>query len=260
MLAKIPQEIAKSKDITGGLPRVAELFEGRRPKNSAVVSEIDGVVHLGEPTAKGNFKVVVTNEETKLMREYVIPTGRHLVVYEGDRVGVGEPLSDGAVNPHDILKVKGPKEVQEHLVNEIQQVYRLQGVTINDKHIEIIVRQMLYNVRISESGDSAFLNGEIVSKYRFEKEKKAVTKKDGTQPVAQPILLGITKASLSSDSFISAASFQETTRVLTEAAVSGQSDFLRGLKENVSIGHLIPAGTGLKAPVAGAGANSAEVK
>jgi DNA-directed RNA polymerase subunit beta' len=168
------------------------------------------------------------------------------VVYEGDRVGVGEPLSDGAVNPHDILKVKGPKEVQEHLVNEIQQVYRLQGVTINDKHIEIIVRQMLYNVRISESGDSAFLNGEIVSKYRFEQEKKVVKKKDGTQPVAQPILLGITKASLSSDSFISAASFQETTRVLTEAAVTGQVDHLRGLKENVSIGHLIPAGTGLK--------------
>jgi len=160
-------------------------------------------------------------------------------------VGVGEPLSDGAVNPHDILKVKGPKEVQEHLVNEIQQVYRLQGVSINDKHIEIIVRQMLSNVRITAAGDSSFLSGEIVSKYRFEAEKRTIKKKDGEQPVAQPILLGITKASLSSDSFISAASFQETTRVLTEAAVSGQIDYLRGLKENVSIGHLIPAGTGL---------------
>ena len=248
VLAKIPQEVTKTKDITGGLPRVAELFEGRRPKNAAVVSEIDGSVHLGDPSAKGSFKVVVTNEETKMAREYTIPPGRHLVVYEGDRVGVGEPLSDGAINPHDILKVKGPKEVQEHLVNEIQQVYRLQGVTINDKHIEVIVRQMLSNVRVVSSGDSEFLNGEIVSKYRFEQEKKGLSKKSGAQPVAQPILLGITKASLSSDSFISAASFQETTRVLTEAAVNGQVDYLRGLKENVSIGHLVPAGTGLKIP------------
>ena len=246
ILAKIPQEVTKTKDITGGLPRVAELFEGRRPKNAAVISEIDGSVHLGEPTAKGSFKVVVTNEETNMAKEYNIPPGRHLVVYEGDRVGVGEPLSDGAINPHDILKVKGPKEVQEHLVNEIQQVYRLQGVSINDKHIEIIVRQMLSNVRVSESGTSEFLNGEIVSKYRYEAEKKLVHKKGGKSPVAQPILLGITKASLSSDSFISAASFQETTRILTEAAVSGQIDYLRGLKENVAIGHLIPAGTGLK--------------
>jgi DNA-directed RNA polymerase subunit beta' len=246
ILAKIPQEVTKTKDITGGLPRVAELFEGRRPKNAAVISEIDGTVHLGEPTAKGSFKVVVTNEETKMSREYTIPPGRHLVVYEGDRVGVGEPLSDGAINPHDILKVKGPKEVQEHLVNEIQQVYRLQGVSINDKHIEIIVRQMLSNVRISASGTSDFLNGEIISKYKYDQSKRSIGKKSGQQPVGQPILLGITKASLSSDSFISAASFQETTRVLTEAAVSGQIDYLRGLKENVSIGHLIPAGTGLK--------------
>jgi DNA-directed RNA polymerase subunit beta' len=246
ILAKIPQEVTKSRDITGGLPRVAELFEGRRPKNAAVVSEIDGLVHLGEPSAKGSFKVVVTNEETKMSVEYNIPPGRHLVVYEGDRVGMGESLSDGAVNPHDILKVKGPKEVQEHLVNEIQQVYRLQGVSINDKHIEVIVRQMLSNVRITNSGDSEFLNGEIVSKFRYEQDKRAVQKRSGQVPVAQPILLGITKASLSSDSFISAASFQETTRILTEAAVSGQIDYLRGLKENVSIGHLIPAGTGLK--------------
>ncbi|MCX5781250.1 MAG: DNA-directed RNA polymerase subunit beta' [Elusimicrobia bacterium] len=246
ILAKIPQEVTKTRDITGGLPRVAELFEGRRPKNGAVISEIDGTVHLGEPTAKGSSKVVVTNEETNMSREYLIPHGRHLVVYEGDRVEVGEPLSDGAINPHDMLKVKGPKEVQEHLVNEIQQVYRLQGVYINDKHIEIIVRQMLSNVRITNSGSSKFLNGEIVSKYRYEKEKRVTSKDNGKPPVAQSILLGITKASLSSDSFISAASFQETTRVLTEAAVAGQVDYLRGLKENVAIGHLIPAGTGLK--------------
>ncbi|AKL98666.1 DNA-directed RNA polymerase subunit beta' [Endomicrobium proavitum] len=246
VLAKIPQEVSKSRDITGGLPRVAELFEGRRPKNSAVVSEIDGVVHLGGVTAKGSIKVEVENAESKMTKDYLIPAGRHLVVYEGDRVKEGEALSDGAVNPHDILKVKGPKEVQEYLVNEIQQVYRLQGVTINDKHIEIIVRQMLSNVRIMDSGDSKYLNGEIISRAKYEVDKKAVKVKKGKAPVAHPILLGITKASLSSDSFISAASFQETTRILTEAAVSGQIDTLKGLKENVSIGHLIPAGTGLK--------------
>ena len=251
VLAKIPQEVSKSRDITGGLPRVAELFEGRRPRNAAVVSEIDGTVHLAGPTAKGSVKVEVENPETKMKKDYLIPVGRHLVVYEGDRVKEGEALSDGAVNPHDILKVKGPKEVQEYLVNEIQQVYRLQGVTINDKHIEIIVRQMLSNVRIIESGDSKFLNGEIISRYKYEMDRKEVKARSGKAPVAHPILLGITKASLSSDSFISAASFQETTRILTEAAVSGQIDTLRGLKENVSIGHLIPAGTGLKPIVTG---------
>jgi DNA-directed RNA polymerase subunit beta' len=245
ILAKIPQEVSKSKDITGGLPRVAELFEGRRPRNVAVVSEIDGIVHLGGPTTKGNIKVEVENPETKMKKNYFIPLGRHLVVYEGDRVKEGEALSDGAINPHDILKVKGPKEVQEYLVNEIQQVYRLQGVTINDKHIEVMVRQMLSNVRIMDSGDSQYLNGEIVSKYKYEIDREAVKGRSGKPPVAHPVLLGITKASLSSDSFISAASFQETTRILTEAAVSGRVDYLRGLKENVSIGRLIPAGTGL---------------
>ncbi|MDR1926699.1 MAG: hypothetical protein LBQ13_03360 [Endomicrobium sp.] len=245
ILAKIPQEVSKSKDITGGLPRVAELFEGRRPKNAAVVSEIDGIVHLGGATSKGSIKVEVENPETKMQKNYLVTAGRHLVVYEGDRVKEGEALSDGAVNPHDILKVKGPKEVQEYLVNEIQQVYRLQGVTINDKHIEIIVRQMLSNVRITDSGDSRYLNGEIVSRHKYEIDRKAVKTRNGKPPIAHPILLGITKASLSSDSFISAASFQETTRILTEAAVSGQVDRLIGLKENVSIGHLIPAGTGL---------------
>ncbi|MFH1282450.1 MAG: DNA-directed RNA polymerase subunit beta' [bacterium] len=245
VIAKIPQEVSKTKDITGGLPRVAELFEARRPRNVAVISEIDGIVKLGT-TAKGTLKVIVTNEETGIAREYNIPQGKHLVVYEGDRVGVGEQLTDGAINPHDILKVKGAKEVQEHLVNEIQEVYRLQGVIINDKHIEAIVRQMLSNVKIVKSGDSSFLVGEVVNKFKFAKANKEIRKARGETAEAQSVLLGITKASLSSESFISAASFQETTRVLTEAAINGDKDTLKGLKENVIIGHLIPAGTGIK--------------
>ncbi len=245
VLAKIPQEVTKTKDITGGLPRVAELFEARKPRNAAVISEIDGVVKLGT-NLKGNLKVVVTNEETGVAREYQIPQGKHLVVYEGDKVGVGEPLTDGAINPHDILRVKGAKECQEHLVNEIQEVYRLQGVMINDKHIEVVVRQMLSNVRITKSGDTSLLAGEIVSKRRFKLENQTVESAKGESAQVQPILLGITKASLSSDSFISAASFQETSRILTDAAVSGEVDHLVGLKENVIIGHLIPAGTGLR--------------
>jgi DNA-directed RNA polymerase subunit beta' len=246
VLAKIPQEVSKTKDITGGLPRVAELFEARKPRNSAVVSEIDGMIKLGQ-TARGTMKVTVTNEETGLARDYSVPQGKHLVVYEGDRVGVGEPLTDGAVNPHDILKVRGAKEVQEFLVNEIQEVYRLQGVGMNDKHIEVIVRQMLANVMITKSGDTGFLTGEVVSRQRFVRENRAAQDNKLEPAEAQPILLGITKASLSSESFISAASFQETTRVLTDAAAAGQVDTLRGLKENVIIGHLIPTGTGFHA-------------
>ncbi|MDI6640832.1 MAG: DNA-directed RNA polymerase subunit beta', partial [Elusimicrobiota bacterium] len=255
-IAKIPQEVIKTKDITGGLPRVVELFEARHPKNAAVISEIDGVIKLGM-TEKGTPKVIVYNEQSKMSREYSIPPGRHLVVYEGDRVGSGEPLTDGAIDPHDMLKVKGAKEVQEFLVNEIQQVYRLQGVVINDKHIEIIVRQMLSNVRIVNPGSSTFLLGEIVPKRKYEEERKRLQleKRNLTRqkrkeeankikiPEMQPILLGMTKAALLSESFISAASFQETTRVLTEAATLGQVDNLLGLKENVIIGHLIPAGT-----------------
>ena len=243
VLAKIPQEVSKTRDITGGLPRVAELFEARKPKNCALVSEIDGRVKLGV-TTKGVMKVIVENE-TGLVREYLVPHGKHLVIYEGDQVRVGEPLTDGSVNPHDILRVKGDKEVQEYLVNEIQEVYRLQGVIINDKHIEAIVRQMLLNVRIEKSGDTELLSGEIVNKFKFQRENEATEKKKGEPATAYPVLLGITKASLSSESFISAASFQETTRVLTEAAVQGQKDYLRGLKENIIIGHLIPAGTGI---------------
>ncbi len=258
ILAKIPLEVIKTKDITGGLPRISELFEARHPKNAAVISEIDGVVKLGL-TPKGTPVVTVVNEQTGMTREYVIPTGRHLVVYEADKVGAGEPLTDGSIDPHDILKVKGAKEVQEFLVNEIQQVYRLQGVNINDKHIEIIVRQMLSNVRIIDPGSSTFLYGEIVPRRKYEEErkriellKKKISREKGKEaankiklPEMQPVLLGITKASLSSESFISAASFQETTRVLTDAATLGQIDYLTGLKENVVIGHLIPAGTGI---------------
>ncbi len=242
IVAKIPQEISKSKDITGGLPRVAELFEARKPKSPAVISEIEGSVKLAS-TPKGGLKVIVTNEDTGLQREYPVPQGKHLVVYEGDRVGVGEPIVDGAINPHDVLKVKGAKEVQEFLVNEIQEVYRLQGVIINDKHIEIIVRRMLSNVIITKSGSTDLLVGEVVPRSKFQENNKGVKK--GDQAEAQPVLLGITKASLASESFISAASFQETTRVLVEAATTGSVDELRGLKENVIIGHLIPAGTGL---------------
>ena len=246
VLAKIPQEVSKTKDITGGLPRVAELFEARKPRNAAVISEIDGIVKLGM-TQRGTMKVTVTNEETGLARDYSIPQGKHLVVYEGDRVGVGESLTDGAINPHDILRVRGAKEVQEFLVNEIQEVYRLQGVGMNDKHIEIIVRQMLSNLLVTKSGSTDSLVGEIVSKGRFSRENREAAESDGEPAEAQPVLLGITKASLSSESFISAASFQETTRVLTDAASAGQVDGLRGLKENVIIGHLIPTGTGFYA-------------
>ncbi|MCX5787041.1 MAG: DNA-directed RNA polymerase subunit beta' [Elusimicrobia bacterium] len=244
VLAKIPQEVSKTKDITGGLPRVSELFEARRPKSSAIISEIEGVVSLGI-SAKGLINVSVKNEETDLVHEYVIPQGRHLVVYEGDRVGVGEPLSDGAINPHYVLRVKGVKEVQEYLVNAIQEVYRLQGVTISDRHIECIVRQMLENVKIADSGDTAFLKGEIVNRFVFEEANREIAGKGGKEAQAEPVLLGITKASLASDSFVSAASFQETTRVLTEAATTAKVDTLKGLKENVIIGHMIPAGTGL---------------
>ncbi len=243
ILAKIPQEITKTRDITGGLPRVSELFEARRPKNSAVITEISGIVKLAEQS-KGMSKILVKNE-TGMQREYLVPHGKHLMVYEGDVVEAGDSLTDGSINPHDILNIKGDKEVQEHLVNEIQEVYRLQGVGINDKHIEVIVRQMLRNIIVSNPGDTDFLTGEQVNKYKFAEENEKVISKEEEPATAKPILLGITKASLASDSFISSASFQETTRILTEAAMNGSFDYLNGLKENVIIGYLIPAGTGL---------------
>ena len=241
-LVKIPRERAKTRDITGGLPRVAELFEARRPKEPAVISEIDGAISFGG-VVRGNREVIVTATDGE-ERKYLIPYGKHLRVHEGDLVVAGERLSEGAVNPHDILQVQGVHMVQEYLVNEIQDVYRLQAVGINDKHIEVIVRQMLQKVRILDPGDTNFLEGEEVDKIRFNRENDKVITEGGDPATCQPILLGITRASLRTDSFISAASFQETTRVLTEAAVQGKVDHLRGLKENVIIGRLIPAGTG----------------
>jgi DNA-directed RNA polymerase subunit beta' len=243
VLAKIPRETTKTKDITGGLPRVAELFEARKPKEPAIISEIDGTVEYGG-FVKGMRKVIVKNEMGDA-REYYVAKGKHVNVHEGDWVQAGEPLMDGSVNPHDILDILGPKELQKFLVDEVQEVYRLQGVAINDKHIEVIVRQMLRRVRIEDSGDTDFLIRSQVDKFVFEEENERVMAKGGQPATGKPIFLGITKAALSTDSFISAASFQETTRVLTEAAISGRVDDLLGLKENVIVGRLIPAGTGL---------------
>ncbi|MDO8644898.1 MAG: DNA-directed RNA polymerase subunit beta', partial [bacterium] len=243
IIAKIPRETTKTKDITGGLPRVAELFEARKPKDCAIVTEIDGAVSFGKDT-KGKRKVLVTPDVGDPI-EYLIPRGKHIGVHEGDRVRAGEALMDGASNPHDILKILGEKELAKYLVNETQEVYRLQGVKINDKHIEVIVRQMLRRVCVKEVGDTSFLADEHVEKRFFEEENERVKKKGGVPAVAEPLLLGITKASLSTESFISAASFQETTKVLTEAALSGKIDHLKGLKENVIMGRLIPAGTGV---------------
>ena len=243
VIAKVPRESQKTKDITGGLPRVAELFEARKPKDHAVVTEIDGIVSFGKDT-KGKRKLIVTPEVGDA-REYLIPKQKHITVHEGDRVRAGESLMEGSVNPHDILKVKGEKELARYLVDEIQEVYRLQGVRINDKHIEVIVRQMLRRVRVKDVGDTSFLVDEQVEKNRFERENDRTTGLGGKPATGEPLLLGITKASLSTESFISASSFQETTKVLTEAAISGKIDHLRGLKENVIMGRLIPAGTGL---------------
>jgi len=249
-IGKIPRDTTKVQDITGGLPRVAELFEARKPKDHAIITEIDGIVSFGKDT-KGKRKIVLTplgtdgaplNDQS---REYLIPKGKHVQVQTGDHVRAGDPLQDGPANPHDILRVKGEKELAAWLVNEIQQVYRLQGVGINDKHIEAIVRQMLRRVRIKEIGDTNFLVDEQVEKHIFEKENAKVIARGGQPAVAEPMLLGITKASLSTESFISASSFQETTKVLTEAAICGKTDDLRGIKENVIMGRLIPAGTGL---------------
>ena len=243
VLIKIPRERSKTRDITGGLPRVAELFEARRPKEPAVISEIDGTVRYGGQV-RGNRELFVVAEDGD-ERKYLVPYGKHLRVQEGDRVVAGDNLSEGSIIPQDILKVQGVHKVQEYLVNEIQDVYRLQAVVINDKHIEVIVRQMLQKVKVLDPGDTNFLEGEEVDKIRFNRENEKVLNEGGDPSTCQPILLGITRASLRTDSFISAASFQETTRVLTEAAVQGKIDRLSGLKENVIIGRLIPAGTGI---------------
>src|SRR5690349_600867 len=250
-IAKVGREAYKTRDITGGLPRVAELFEARRPKDPATISEIDGVVRFGD-IKRGKREIFVHPthengqiEETVEAQTYEVPAGKHLRVHEGDRVRAGDRLSEGPVNPHDILRIKGPRAVQEYLLNEVQEVYRLQGVKINDKHIGVIVRQMLQKVRILEPGDTEFLEGENVDKIVFREINDRAKKKKESPSTAEPLLLGITKASLTTQSFISAASFQETTRVLTDASIRGAKDDLLGLKENIIIGHLIPAGTGM---------------
>ena len=246
VIAKISRETTKTTDITGGLPRVAELFEARKPKDAAIISEIDGTISFGKDT-KGKRKILVNPDAStgKEAKEYLVPKGRHLVVNEGDYVRVGEALIDGPINPHDILRVKGVTTLSRYIVGQIQEVYRLQGVKINDKHIEVIVRQMLRKVKINEVGDSTFIVGETVDRSQFDEENARVLADGGRPATCEAVLLGITKASLSTSSFISASSFQETTKVLTEAALAGKTDNLRGLKENVIMGRLIPAGTGM---------------
>jgi len=254
ILRRIQREFGKTRDITGGLPRVEELFEARPPKSPATISEIDGVLRFGE-VKKGMREIRVVNEDVEGGENtYKLPHGTHLRVHDGEVVHAGDRLSEGPINPHDILSIKGEKAVQEYLLNEIQEVYRLQGVKINDKHIEMIVRQMLQRVKVVDAGDTRFMEGQVVSRSNFEAENRTVAegnkgikkKADRRVPARhEALLLGITKAALTTDSFISAASFQETTRVLMMAATEGKTDNLTGLKENVIIGRRIPAGTGL---------------
>jgi DNA-directed RNA polymerase subunit beta' len=283
ILVKIPRSVGKTRDITGGLPRVTELFEARNPSNPAVVSEIDGVVTYGG-VKRGNREIVIESKDG-VIKKYMVSLSKHILVQENDFIRAGEPLSDGAITPSDILSIKGPTAVQEYLVNEIQEVYRLQGVKINDKHIEVIVSQMMQKVEILDAGNTSFLQGQIVDKWAFREENDSILDKkivldagdsatlkpgmiisarrlrdensslkrkdlklvqvmDAETAVSAPTLQGITAASLGTESFISAASFQETTKVLSEAAIRGKRDELLGLKENVIVGHLIPAGTG----------------
>lgn len=243
VLAKIPRETTKTKDITGGLPRVAELFEVRKPKDHTLLSEIDGTVSFGKYLS-GKRRVIITPEVGK-PTEYVIPRGKHVSVFDGDYVRAGEALMEGSANPHDILRIKGPRELSKYLVDEVQKVYRLQGVRINDKHIEVIVRQMLRRVVVKETGDSDFILGEEIERWRFEEGNQQIIERGGKPAVGEPLLLGVTKASINTESFLSAASFQETTKVLADASVESRVDYLRGLKENILMGRLIPAGTGL---------------
>ena len=244
VLARIPMASAKQSDITGGLPRVAELFEARRPKDHAIIAEISGTVEFGKDFKNKQRIFIKPDDEGEKQVEYLIPRGKSLAVQHGDHIERGDFVYDGHPAPHDILAIKGVEELANYLINEIQDVYRLQGVTINDKHIEVIVRQMLQKVEISDSGETDMIKGEQVDRVEFD-ERNLLAEKAGKRPAsASPVLLGITKASLQTRSFISAASFQETTRVLTEAAVNGKADTLDGLKENVIVGRLIPAGTG----------------
>lgn len=244
VLAKLLKESIKTKDITGGLPRVGELFEARRPRNAAVLAQVSGLVSFG-PIVKGK-RTIIVNDPYGHEYKHMISMGKNLLVRDGDSVEAAEPLCDGSTDPHDILDILGENALQSFLVDEVQEVYRMQGVQINDKHLGIIVRQMLRKVEIVHVGDTNLIHGQQVDKYRFFEENDRVISEGGEPAVARPLLLGITRASLSIDSFISAASFQETTKVLTNAAIAGSKDELRGLKENVIIGHLIPAGTGMR--------------
>lgn len=243
MLARLPRGAIKTKDITGGLPRVAELVEARKPKDAAEIAKIDGIVDF-RGIQKNKKIIVVKNEATQMEEEHLIPLNKHLIVQKGDSVLKGQQLTDGLVVPHEILEICGVRELQHYLVNEVQKVYRYQGVDINDRHIEIIVKQMLQKVRVVDPGDTTLLYGEEVSKRQFFEENHKAVEEGGKPAQAAPLLLGITKASLGTESFISAASFQDTTRVLTAAACSGQTDYLLGFKENVIMGHMIPGGTG----------------
>ncbi len=243
VLARIPQESAKTRDITGGLPRVAELFEARAPKDAGVLAEVTGTVSFGKDT-KGKQRLVIT-EPDGTVHEFLIPKDKHVMVHDGQVVNKGELIVDGPADPHDILRLQGVEALARYIIDEVQDVYRLQGVKINDKHIEVIVRQMLRRVVITDPGDTGFIREEQVERAEVLDENDKVTAEGKLPANYNFLLLGITKASLSTDSFISAASFQETTRVLTEAAILGKRDELRGLKENVIVGRLIPAGTGL---------------
>jgi DNA-directed RNA polymerase subunit beta' len=244
VIGRVPQESSRTRDITGGLPRVADLFEARKPKEHAILAEVSGVVSFGKET-KGKNRLVITPDDGTEIYEELIPKWRQINVFEGEHVERGEVISDGPQNPHDILRLKGEAPLANYIVNEVQDVYRLQGVKINDKHIEVIIRQMLRKVEILDGGDSSFIKGEQGEYSRVMEENQALQAQNKFPAKFERLLMGITKASLSTDSFISAASFQETTRVLTEAAVTGKEDDLRGLKENVVVGRLIPAGTGL---------------
>jgi DNA-directed RNA polymerase subunit beta' len=244
VIARIPREGAKTKDITGGLPRVAELFEARRPKDHAIIAEIDGYVRFGKDYKNKRRVTIEAADDSQEKKEYMIPKGKHIPVQEGDFVQKGDYIMDGNPAPHDILAIMGVEALADYMINEVQEVYRLQGVKINDKHIEVIVRQMLQKFEVTESGDTTLLKGEQVEKTELDEENTKALARGLREAKAEPVLLGITKASLQTRSFISAASFQETTRVLTEAAVQGKVDKLVGLKENVIVGRLIPAGTG----------------
>ena len=244
VLARIPRESSKTRDITGGLPRVAELFEARKPKDFAIISQIDGRVEFGKDSRARRRIVIVPNEEGRMPQEETIPKGKHISVHEGDYVSKGDLLMDGNPVPHDILRILGVEALANYLIYEIQEVYRLQGVKINDKHIEVIVRQMLQKIEIDEPGDTTYLVGDQIDKLEYEAENRKMAEQNLRGAKGHPVLQGITKASLHTNSFISAASFQETTRVLTEASVGGKVDYLEGLKENVIVGRLIPAGTG----------------